>query len=432
MEVPMKSIESLVGRWTPLAALALLAACSQPEPEMPAASDAATPAPAPTSTAVAYEGARLLLGDGRVIENGTFVVDNGEFTAVGAAGSVNVPAGAAVVNLAGRTVMPTILDAHVHTRNDSVASLEEDLRRRAVFGVSGAMSMGRDDDDALLALRGNEAPGLARFYTAGRGISRPEPGRPTEPHWVDTPDQAREAARTEVGRGVDIVKVWVDDRNGQYPKITPELYGAIIDETHRLGGRVSAHIWSLEDGKGLVSANLDVFAHGVRDRDIDDEFVQLVRNDPDLIMIPNLPERGEPTDLSYVEGIMPADEVARLQAENTTMPELHDAFGIQARNLARLTAETDLRIAMGTDGNVYWGAHIEMEDMVVAGMSTADVIVAATSNAAAAMGIDDAGTIEAGKRADFLVLEANPLDDITNTRRIVDVYLLGTAVDRRI
>ncbi len=428
----MKSMESYAARCASLGAALLLFACSQPESEMPAAGNATAPAaPAATSTAVAYQGARIIVGNGQVIENGVFVVDNSEFTAVGAAGSVNVPAGATVVDLSGRTVMPAILDAHVHTRNDSVASLQEDLRRRAVFGVSGAMSMGRDDDDALLALRGNEPPGSARFYTAGRGISRPEPGRPTEPHWIDTPDQAREAVRTEIARGVDIVKVWVDDRDGQYPKITPELYGAIIDEAHRLGGRVAAHIWSLEDGKGLVRAGVDVLAHGVRDRDIDDEFVELVRAHPNLIMIPNLPERGEPTDLSYLDGHMPANRIAELRAENVSDPALHAAFGIQARNLDRLSRETNLRIAMGTDGNVYWGAHIEMEDMVIAGMSPADVIVAATSNAAAAMGITDAGVIEPGKRADFLVLEANPLDDITNTRRIVDVYLLGGRIDRR-
>ena len=339
--------------------------------------------PPPASTATAYTGARVIIGNGDVIENATFVVDNGEFTAVGAAGSVNAPAGAAEVDLSGMTVMPMILDAHVHT-SLSVDGLTRDLQRRAVMGVSAALSMGRDAYDELLAVRDNPPPMAARFRTAGRGISRPEPGRPTEPHWVDTTGEAREAVRTEAARNVDIIKVWVDDRDGQYPKITPELSAAIIDEAHQNGLTVAAHIFTLEDGKDLVAAGVDVLAHGVRDRDIDDAFVASVRARPELIMIPNLPERGVPTDLGWLEGLMPASELAAAHAGNVMDTEAQAAHGIQARNLARLD-DAGMRIAMGTDGNTYWGAHVEMEDMVVAGMSPADVLVAATSVGAEVM-----------------------------------------------
>lgn len=404
----------------------LLVACGQPATEPEPMQETAPPPPA--STAMAYTGARVIVGNGDVIENATFVVDNGEFTAVGAAGSVSAPAGAAEVDLSGMTVMPMIVDAHVHTTL-SVEGLTQDMQRRAVMGVSAALSMGRDAYDELLALRDNPPPMAARFRTAGRGISRPEPGRPTEPHWVDTTDEARGAVRTEAARRVDIIKVWVDDRDGQYPKITPELSAAIIDEAHLYGLRVAAHIFTLEDGKDLVAAGVDVLAHGVRDRDIDDEFVEAVRARPDLIMIPNLPERGVPTDLSWLEGLMPADELAAVQAGNVMDTDAQEAYGIQGRNLARLD-DAGMRIAMGTDGNVYWGAHIEMEDMVVAGMSPADVLVSATSVGADVVGIEDAGTIEPGKYADFIVLEANPIEDIRNTRRITDVYFGGQVVDR--
>jgi len=404
----------------------LLVACGQPATEPEPMQETAPPPPA--STAMAYTGARVIVGNGDVIENATFVVDNGEFTAVGAAGSVSAPAGAAEVDLSGMTVMPMIIDAHVHTTL-SVEGLTQDMQRRAVMGVSAALSMGRDAYDELLALRDNPPPMAARFRTAGRGISRPEPGRPTEPHWVDTTDEARGAVRTEAARRVDIIKVWVDDRDGQYPKITPEFSAAIIDEAHLYGLRVAAHIFTLEDGKDLVAAGVDVLAHGVRDRDIDDDFVEAVRAHPELIMIPNLPERGVPTDLSWLEGLMPADELAAVQAGNVMDTDAQEAYGIQARNLARLD-DAGMRIAMGTDGNVYWGAHIEMEDMVVAGMSPADVLVSATSVGADVVGIEDAGTIEPGKYADFIVLEANPIEDITNTRRIADVYFGGQVVDR--
>src|SRR5687767_8373602 len=110
-------------------------------------------------------------------------------------------------------------------------------------------------------------------------------------------------------------------------------------------------------------------------------------------------------------------------------PEAQKLFGIQARNLAKLSA-AGVKIAMGTDGNTPYGPHLEMADMVAAGMTPADVIVSATRNSAEVMRLTDLGTVAAGKSADFIVLDANPLDDITNTRRINAVYIRGAAVDR--
>jgi len=381
-----------------------------------------------SSDATAYTGARVIIGDGGVIDDGTLIVEQGRFVAAGPSSEVSAPAGATIVDLSGRTVMPAIIDAHVHMSTTRDALLE-DLRRRAQVGVSAALTMGSDGLDAPLELRDEHIPGIARYRTAGRGITAPEPGRTEVPHWITSPEEGRQAVRDEVARNVDIIKIWVDDRNGQYDKLTPEMYGAVIDEAHKNGLRAAAHIFALEDAKGLVRAGIDVFAHGVRDRDIDDEFLGLMRQHPEIIVIPNLPARGVPTDLSWLERYLTPEEWAEVQAANRPRPELREAHGIQARNLARLSA-AGTKIAFGTDGNVFWAPHVEMEDMVVAGMSPADVLVSATRNAAEAMGLGDAGTIEPGKRADFIVLEANPLDDITNTRRIVDVYLEGVAVER--
>ena len=204
----------------------------------------------------------------------------------------------------------------------------------------------------------------------------------------------------------------------------------MIDEAHKQNVRVTAHLFTLEDGKGLLKAGLDAFAHGVRDRDIDDEFVKMIKARSDIVLVPNLPDTGVVTDLSFLGEFLPAEELTKMQANvSKERPEAQKAFGIQARNLARLNKE-GVKIALGSDGNSPWGPHLEMADMVAAGMSPSEVIVAATRNGAEFMRLTDMGTIESGKSADFVVLDANPLDDITNTRRISSVYLRGTEVNR--
>jgi imidazolonepropionase-like amidohydrolase len=376
---------------------------------------------------VAYEGARLIVGDGRVIENATLVVDGAKLAQAGAAGEVRVPAGAARVNLAGKTVMPMIIDTHTHLSTKR-EDLLRDLRARAYFGVSAALSLGLDGFE-LLDVRKQALPGTARFFSAGRGITSPEPGRTTAPFWVTTAAEGRKAVDEDAAHKVDIIKIWVDTRDGKYQKLSPETYGAIIDEAHKRGLRVIAHLFDLEDAKGLVRAGIDAFAHGVRDKDIDDEFVALWKAHPKLVLTPNLPERGVKVDLSWLRPGLSPEEFAKVEKANADNPKAQAFYGIQARNLARLNA-AGARIVLGTDGNRPWGPHEEMLDMVVAGMTPAQVIVAATHNGAEFLRISDAGTLQAGKSADFIVLDANPLEDITNTRRISQVVLRGAAVDR--
>jgi len=376
-----------------------------------------------------FEGARLIVGDGSApIEDAAFVVQNNRFTQVGRRGQLNVPAGATRVDLTGKTVMPAIIDTHTHVAVTREALIDQ-LRRKAYYGVGVVMSLGQDTGDLAFQVREETIPDAARLRTAGRGITMPEPGRTEAPYWITSEAEARKAVQELAARKADLVKMWVDDRNGMYMKLTPALYGAIVDEAHRRGLRVTAHIFTLEDAKGLLRAGVDAFAHGVRDKEIDDEGLALFRARPNVVVVPNLPDRGVATSLSWLSESIPAPELQRLQEAATDRPAVQATFAIQARNLAKLHA-AGVRIAFGTDGNTPWAPHVEMADMVAAGMTPMQVIVAATRNSADLLKLADAGTLEAGKSGDFIVLDANPLDDITNTRRIASVYLRGAAVDR--
>ena len=165
-----------------------------------------------------FEGARVIVGDGRApIDNATFVVTGNRFTAVGRTGDVRVPAGATRVNLAGKTVMPSLIDTHNHL-SQTREMLIDDLKRRVYYGVTAAQSMGQDTTPISFQVREEtregKIPGAARFFTAGRGITMPEPGRSDVPYWITSVDEGRKAVQELAAKKVDIVKIWVDDRDG--------------------------------------------------------------------------------------------------------------------------------------------------------------------------------------------------------------------------
>jgi len=322
-----------------------------------------------------FEGARLIVGDGSdPIEGSVFIVVDDRITHVGKKGVLALPSNASRVNLNGKTVMPAIIDAHKHTSNDRDELISQ-LKELAYYGIGAVLSLGQDVSDAPFQVKQENIPGTARLYTAGRGITTPEPGRSDTAYWIKSVEEGRQAVREQAMKDVDFIKVWVDDRGGQYTRTSNEQYSAIIDEAHKHGLRVAAHIYSMEDARGLLRAGIDAFAHGIRDKDIDDETIEMFRERSNVVLIPNLPDRGIVRDYSWLKGSVSDEDLAKLQANSKENPETEEFFGIQSRNLDALY-KAGVKIAMGTDGRIMWEAHQQMEDMVSSGMSPADVIVA--------------------------------------------------------
>ena len=412
-----------------------------------------------------YENARLIVGDGSApIENAAFLVENARFTRVGRRGEVQAPPGAGRVDLSGKTVIPALVDGHSHIGymknltsgavNYTRENILDHMHRFAYFGVAASQSMGSDFGELPFQIRdeilAGKYPDAARFLTAGRGLAplvEISPDNMRQAAFpVTTPEGARASVQELVPRKVKLIKTWVDDRGGTIKKLTPDLYGAIIDEAHKNKLRVAVHATDLRDAKDLLRANIDVFAHMISDTD--EELVSLFKQHPNTAVLSAL---GGPHRAVYapwlnavhpliLETVLP-EQIKRLQSrfpltEPAQLKRSQDAWDRLARGIAQLSA-AGVKIGVGTDGGgqqgdqfIGWTMHAELENMVMAGIPPAKVLVAATRTSAEILGLDDLGMVAVGKSADFVVLDANPLDDITNTRKISSVYLRGHRVDR--
>jgi len=406
-----------------------------------------------------FEGARLIVGDGSdPIENAAFLVEGDGFTWVGRQGEREAPAGITRVDLSGKTVIPALIDGHNHIgltdvrdgtdskQNYTRDNLVDQLERYAYYGVAAALSMGLEaDQDLAYALRDEAVPGAALFLTVGKGIAATSMGGPPSearlgiPFGAATEEEGRQHVRELNADGVHFVKIWVDDRGGTVPRLRPEVYRAIIDEAHSLGMEVLAHVGqtsALEDAKDLYRAGIDGFVHTVRDRDVDEEYLELVRAHPDVWTGPNMASSPlTRDDVRSLSETMPADRTAgmlegieRREAEGGNAPSR--LFELHCRNLRRIH-DAGMVLGLGTDGTGDgFGVHQEMVDYTNCGLTAHEALVAATSTNARLLGLDRMGTVEAGKSADFVVLDADPIADIANARRISEVYLRGERVDR--
>src|ERR1051326_5091451 len=230
----------------------------------------------PSANLKAFVGARLLDGTGKpAIENALLIVRDGKVEAIGPSTAVRPPAGAQTINLAGKFIIPGLISTHVHISDvqgmrPPAYTDENTLRQLGVFaryGVTTVWSLGGEQEPAFRARAAQNTPALdrARIFLAGEVIV----GK--------TPDEARQMVAKVAATKPDIIKIRVDDNLGTTAKMPPEVYRAVIDEAHRRGLRVAAHIFYLEDAKGLLRAGADFIAHSVRDKEIDDEFISLMK-----------------------------------------------------------------------------------------------------------------------------------------------------------
>jgi imidazolonepropionase-like amidohydrolase len=419
--------------------------------------------------ATLFTGARLIIGDGQPpIEDASLLVRDGQVAQIGAANALSTTVEARIVDLSGKTIMPAIVNPHGHIgymkgavadkANYSRENVLDHLHRLTYYGVSVFQSLGTDRDDIEISVRNDQRastlsdPNLALLLTAGTGIVAPTEGSVNGGpffaadvlHESASAEDARQYVRELAAKKPDAVKFWVDDRWGTKAKLSPDIYAVIIDEAHKHGLKVIAHIFDLEDAKGVVRAGVDGIAHMVREPGPDDEFLALLVTHNVFAFTSMSIQKGIPDgegwldDPSLAETVS-AEAIATLKAQLRQVPQemaasMKASYAILEAGLRRYLA-CGVRVVLSADTGLFtqfpgFAEHRELEAMVQAGMPALEAIRAATQISADVLGLDDRGTLEPGKRADFIVLDANPLDDIANTRKIAAVYLKGEAVDR--
>ena len=435
---------------------------------LPLLSIAACQRPEPTTDTLVLTGFSLIDGTGRpAAPNSAMTIEEGRIRWVGPAAELTVPKGAATVDLAGKYVMPGLINLHGHLGNvvglKQDASLytrqtvEHDLQTYASYGVTTVLSLGIDKDP-IFDVRADQRKGrptMTRVYTAGQGLVYKGgfgggitlPGVPTP--IIGSVSEVDAAVAEQAKKGVDVLKFWTDDAFGTAKRMPFDIADAIISSGHKHGLRVVAHVFYLDDAKHLAASGIDALAHSVRDQPVDQELIDLMKRNGTWLAAPTLTREVALSsyattppflnDPFFTRGTTP-DVLATLaspeyQQKMAADPHLRKypiVLDTEMKNLKRL-ADAGVRYGFGTDTGVpgrFHGyfEHVELERMVAAGLTPMQAITAATGHAAEFLRASDLGTLEAGRWADLIVLQRDPLADINNSRTIESVYIAGGKV----
>jgi imidazolonepropionase-like amidohydrolase len=400
----------------------------------------------------AFVGATLFDGTGAPpIPNAVLAVADGRIVSVGPADEVTIPGDAERVDLSGRFIIPGLVNAHGHIgsadglQSGPAVNTDENVRRQlamsARYGVTTVVSLGDDREPGFRAREDNESLDLdrARLFVAGPVIS------------AKSPDDARRAVREAAALKPDWIKIRVDDNLGAGSKMPPEVYRAVIDEAHVHKLPVAAHIFYLEDAKGLLRAGVDFLAHSIRDRTVDRELLDMMtarnvclsptlmrevstfvyESRPAFFDDPFFTREADPEVLAALED--PGRQAA--MAKSPSAQAYNAGLEVARRNVKALH-DAGVRIASGTDSGPparFQGyfEHLELEELVRSGLTAAEALAAGTGTAARCMGLGDRVGVLGGRRwADFIVLSANPAEDIRHTRSIESVWIAGNRVER--
>ena len=427
----------------------LLAACGDSsEPTAPAESTPAAQqaAPSPGAGATAYTNANVWNGTGAgPMRNANMVVRNGRIESVSAG---TAPEGAEIVDMGGAWIVPGFINAHAHVSGrwaaDEVegiaARAEGDLALYARYGVTTLLSLGGAPRESFTLRDAQNSASLyrARLLLAGELVFSQDPA------------EAAAIASSNVDDGVDWIKLRQDDNLGTSEKMNWDAIEAVMRVAKASDTPVATHIFYMDDAARLLDMGTSLIAHSVRDQPVTDEFVQTMV-DSGVCYVPTLvrevstfvySERPEFFDDPFFIEAAKQSEIDRV-SDPEFMGRMATSPSAAGYRIALEQAQENLHVLQGAGIPIAFGTdsgpagrfpgyfeHMEFDLMADAGLTARDILLSATSVAANCLNLDDVGTLEPGKWADFVVIEQNPLSDVTALHSIKSVYVAGNQVAR--